>query len=185
MTRRYSGTGLALLLLLLAGVHHPVVHAGTPPGRAREARIFWHYPQARLRVDCGLPPGTVVSSVTLPLPAGVPAGLSRLSRAGEADLAWTLMPTSLPGLSVRAVLDNNGLLTGDGTAPQTALRLELLTDGPVHAGWLTVPPPDLGWHVYDPDTRALLWRGRIGWKGRLKIDTEGAYGPTAEENACR
>lgn len=185
MRRRDSRVGLTLLFLLLAGMHHPLVHASSPAGGAQEARIFWRYPQARLHIDCGLLPGTVVNSVSLPLPAGVPPGISQLSRAGEEGLAWTLMPTSLPGLSVRAVLDSNGLLTGDGTAPQTALRLELLTEGRTRAGWLTVPAQDLGWNVYDPDTRALLWRGRIRWKGRMKIEKEHDDAGTTEEDACR
>lgn len=184
MKAKFIRMSVTLLPLLLAGLHHPVVHAGNAPAREKEAHILWHYPQTRLQVDCGLPPGTVVDSVSLPLPPGVSPGVSRLSLGEEDEHRWTLLDTSLPGLSVRAVLDSNGRLTGDGSAPGTVLRLELLRDGRVSPGWLTVPEQHLWWNVYDPDTHTLLWRGRIVWKGRMKIDTEQDDAGTGEEDAC-
>ncbi|GLH27331.1 hypothetical protein ENT52713_47270 [Enterobacter sp. 200527-13] len=181
MRSRACRTALILLPLLMAGMHHPVVHAGRPA--AQENTILWHYPHARLRVDCTLPTGTVVGSVTLPLPPGTPAGDSSLgTRAGERR-DWVLLGTSLPGLMVRAALDRNGIREGDAPPP-TVLRLELVMDGAVKPGWLTLPAEPLWWSVYDPHTRARLWRARIVWKGRMKVETEDEDEPGSEKGCA-
>lgn len=169
MRSRACRTALMLLPLLMAGMHHPRVHAGHPA--SRENTLYWRYPHARLRVDCTLPAGTVVASVTLPLPPGTPAGTGVLeTRSGE----WrdhVLLDTLLPGLTVRAVLDRNGVRRGDD-APPAELRLELVRDGAVSDGWFSLSPAPLWWSVYDPLTRARLWRARVMWKGRMKVETE-------------
>lgn len=171
----------ALILLLMAGMHHPAVHAGHPA--VQENTILWHYPHARLRVDCALPTGTVVASVTLPLPPDAPAGISALgTRPGERR-DWVLLATSLPGLTVRAALDRNGMRPGDGPPP-TVLRLELVTDGVVEPGWLTLSAAPLWWDVYAPEPRARLWRARIVWKGRMKVETEDDDEPGREKGCA-
>lgn len=162
---------MTLLPLLWIGLQHPAVQAIPAQGGVKEARLFWRYPQAWLLVDCRLPLGTVVSSVTLPLPAGVPAGDGRLTLGTGASQDWTMLPTTLPGLSVRAALDHNVIVDGRQAGQQTGLRLELVRDGPVRAGWLSVPDPLLWWTITHPTTHARLWRGRILWKGRMRIDT--------------
>ncbi|MGF6188988.1 hypothetical protein [Serratia sp. 2723] len=173
---------VVLPLLLLAGIHHPLVRAGNHA--SREARITWHYPHARLIVDCSLPVGTVITSVTLPLPPGVPPGDSALSTGQGEILDWTLLATSLPGLSVRAVLDRNVVSGGGDGGQRTGLRLELVREGPVRAGWLSVPDPVLWWNVTDAVTHIRLWRGRILWQGRMKIETEQDDVDTTGRGGC-
>ncbi|EOC9631772.1 MAG: hypothetical protein E7E83_00755 [Enterobacter ludwigii] len=154
---------------LMAGIHHPVVHAGRVA--QREVVIAWHYPHARLRVADGLPAGTVISSVAIPLPQELPAGTSVLSTATVRDKEWVMLNTSLDGLKVRAAIDRNGGPRADGKGMQTLLRLELVTDEGTRSGWLTVPSQLLWWDVLDPVTLSRLWRARIVWKGRLKVET--------------
>lgn len=173
---------VVLPLLLLAGMHHPIVRAGGHV--SRESRIVWHYPHARLIVDCSLPVGTVLSSVTLPLPPGVPPGNSSLSFGNGATLDWTLLATSLPGLSVRAVLDRNVVSVGGDGGPRIGLRLELVRGGPVRAGWLSLPDQELWWNVTDAVTHTRLWRGRILWKGRMRIETEQNDVDTTGRDGC-
>ncbi|EOT1929369.1 hypothetical protein ACNHUP_004461 [Serratia marcescens] len=164
---------MTLLPLLWMGLQHHAVQAQATPaqGGTKEAQLVWRYPPTRLAVDCQLPLGTVVSSVTLPLPAGVPAGEGRLSIGTGAPQDWMLLPTTLSGLSVRAALDHNIIVSGRQAGQQTGLRLELVRDGPVKAGWLSVPESSLWWTIINPVTHARLWRGRILWKGRMRIDT--------------
>lgn len=176
--------GGLLPVLLLAGLHHPTVQAVNHAGREREARITWHYPHARLIVDCSLPVGTVLSSVTLPLPPGVPRGESALSLGAGPMRDWVVLTTRVPGLSVRAALDRNGSGLGREDGQRTGLRLELVRDGPVRAGWLSVPDQTLWWHVSDPVTHTRLWRGRILWRGRMKIDMERNDVETAKREQC-
>lgn len=168
--RRIIKRGVVLPLLLLTGMHHPIVRAGSSV--SREARIVWHYPHTRLIVDCSLPVGTVLSSVTLPLPPSVPPGDSNLSIGNGGTVDWTLLTTSLPGLSVRAVLDRNVASGGIDDGLRTGLRLELVRDGPLRAGWLSVPDQALWWNITDAVTHTRLWRGRILWKGRVKIENK-------------
>lgn len=174
--------GALLFVLLLAGMHHPTVRAVSHVGR--EARIIWHYSHARLTVDCSLPVGTVLSSVTLPLPPGVPRGESALSLGTGPMLDWMILATSIPGLSVRAALDRNGANVTSDDGQLTGLRLELVRDGPVRAGWFSVPDQQLWWHVSDGVTHARLWRGRILWRGRMKIDMEKGDVETAKRERC-
>ncbi|MBC3252314.1 hypothetical protein BFS14_14895 [Serratia fonticola] len=182
MRRGIIRKAVVLPLLLLAGVHHPLVRAGNHA--SREARIAWHYPHARLIVDCSLPVGTVLASVTLPLPPGVPPGDSSLSVGNGTGVGWTTLATRLPGLSVRAALDQNAVTGEKDGGPRTGLRLELVRDGPVRSGWLSVPEQDLWWNVTDAVTHTRLWRGRILWKGRMKIETEQDDVDTTGRGGC-
>lgn len=174
--------GGLLPVLLLAGMHQPLVHAVSHVNR--EARITWHYPHARLVVDCSLPVGTVLSSVILPLPSGVPQGESTLSLGRGPMLDWTMLGTRIPGLSVRAALDRNGASVTRDDGKLTWLRLELVRDGPVRAGWFSVPDQELWWHVTDPVTHTRLWRGRIQWRGRMKIDIGQNDGSETTRERC-
>lgn len=180
--RRIIKRGVVLPLLLLTGMHHPIVRAGNSV--SREARIVWHYPHTRLIVDCSLPVGTVLSSVTLPLPPGVPQGDSSLSFGNGTTLDWTLLATSLPGLSVRAVLDRNVTNGEIDDGLWTGLRLELVRDGPLRAGWLSVPDQALWWNITDAVTHVRLWRGRILWKGRMKIENRQDGKNATEQEGC-
>ncbi|MEB7884027.1 hypothetical protein [Serratia fonticola] len=180
--RRIIKKAVVLPLLLLAGIHHPTVRAGSHV--SREARIIWHYPHARLVVDCSLPVGTVLSSVTVPLPSGVPQGDSSLSAGQGAEQEWMMIATRLPGLSVRAVLDRNVVSGGGIDGQRTGLRLELVRDGPIRAGWLSVPDQDLWWNVKDAVTHNRVWRGRIQWKGRVRIETEQDDVDTTTRGGC-
>lgn len=78
---------------------------------------------------------------------------------------WTTLVTRLPGLSVRAGLDQNAVTGGMMATQRTGLRLEL-----VRAGWLNVPDQDMWWNVTDAVTHTRLWRGRILWIGRTEQD---------------
>ncbi|CAI1089455.1 Uncharacterised protein [Serratia liquefaciens] len=171
MKRKRIRALLALVPLLWVGMQHTAVHAHPQQIGMKAVRLYWRYPQARLRVDCRLPWGTVVSSVTLPLPSGVSAGDGSLSIGSGAPQDWVMLPTTLPGLSVRAALDSNVIVSGRQAGQQTGLRLELVRDGPVRAGWLSVPESSLWWTITNPMTHARLWKGRLQWKGRMRIDT--------------
>lgn len=164
-----------LLLMQLTGFHSLVASAG--PTSERESVIVWHYPHARLYVDCRLPAGTVVSSVAISQPERIPVGISILSTTTRQKLDWVMLDSSLPGFRVRAALDSNGGPRNDGAGMLTLLRLELLKEDRVSSGWLTVPPQPLWWEVFDPTTRARLWRARIVWKGRMKVETEDSDEP--------
>lgn len=166
---------VGLALWMLAGGGHALVRAGTLPDR--EGVITWRYMHTPLRVECGLPGGTVVSSMTVPLPAGVSGGVSRLRTPAGSAPDYVMLGTSLAGLTVRAALDRNGSPRPGDEGPQTLLRLELVRGEQMSAGWLTVLPLPLWWEVYDPVTHVRLWGARIVWKGRIKVEAGRDGGP--------